>query len=229
MGNLCKGEGKDYENLGKGKDKALYDSLFWSDGTPWQHVNLDDLYVQKIKMSPLDMKKEKDQDALLSYAKKEKTRTYGGFGEVRKNIWKGFEPENPIMLHLGIDFNNLEPDTIVYHVTDGKVIHVMLDFAKFNGWGGRVIVHNEQKDLYVMYGHLNPYVLPVTGAIVRKGESIGRLGSFEQNGGWFCHLHLQVMTKEFVQRFDGKLDKLDGYWMEENLPNGVLNPMTVEF
>ena len=230
--NICKGEGKGYEDLEKGKDKrkALYDLLFWLPNNSWKHVNLNDLYLEKTKMSPLDMKTQQDQDALLNYAKiKQNTRTYGGFGEIRKNIWNGFELDNPIMLHLGVDFNNLEPDTIVYHVMDGKVIHVMLDFTKFNGWGGRVIVYNEQKDLYVLYGHLNPSALPSLGAVVRKGESLGRLGSFEQNGGWFCHLHLQVMTHEFVNHFQGKLDKLDGYWMDNSVPKGVLDPMTVQF
>jgi hypothetical protein len=196
---------------------------------------------------------------------KKPVATYGGFGELRTDLWNGFEPcicgdsadvgasTNKrkctcVMLHLGVDFNNLKPGTLVKSICDGYVAHIMDDNkvdtvdgnidkddrdntasgdknAKTkNGWGGRVIVYDTSKRLYVLYGHLDPKTLPALGMCVERGQYLSTIGSQAVNGGWFCHLHLQVMTSDYVSKFPN-LDLLDGYDLTRStIPDGVLDP-----
>lgn len=197
---------------------------------------IHDKYVGRIKRNC-----SCDPGDMLHRSSSLKIATYGGFGENRSQIWKHFEPctcETPYdcrctMIHLGVDFNNLNPGTRVKSVCDGTVVHIMRGHhdsknnVNHNGWGGRVIVYDHVKRVYVLYGHLDPKHLPCVGQMLAKHETVGYLGSSAVNGGWFAHLHFQVMTSEFVDLFPD-LDKLDGYELSSlEIPNGVLDPFLV--
>jgi hypothetical protein len=127
------------------------------------------------------------------------------------------------MVHLGVDFNRLPEGQMVCLPEGGKVVHVMKDDTKFNGWGGRVLVKCKDGH-YVMFGHLSHHGLPNEGAELKTGDTVGYIGAGDVNGGWFPHLHLQVMTPEYVKQVLGAYDLIDGYDFADNM-DGVVDPL----
>ncbi|MCF7567071.1 aminotransferase class III-fold pyridoxal phosphate-dependent enzyme [Sabulilitoribacter arenilitoris] len=105
---------------------------------------------------------------------------------------RGTENRN---IHLGIDFW-LPYNTPVCAVLDGKIAMAINN----NGdkeYGGLVILehYTESLTFYSLYGHLD--VESATqhkiGDHIKKGEIIGKLGSYPENGNWVPHLHFQIM------------------------------------
>jgi hypothetical protein len=47
----------------------------------------------------------------------------------------------------------------------------------------------------MLFGHLNPATFPSVGVNLRKGEEFAKFGDMEQNGNWFYHTHLQILTQ----------------------------------
>lgn len=184
----------------------------------WKEVNLNEEFRRRISSyDDNPMLDVRNQCNLLNLLRDDEFRTYGGFGENRIQIWKGFEQGVNKMTHLGVDINNLLAGTMVISCWQGTIHHIMQDRTRFNGWGGRVImklsngiVHNNTVFQYVMFGHLNPDVLPEVGIEVDPGDAIGLIGDPTENGGWFQHLHLQLMSQEFIDLHQD-LDSIDGY------------------
>lgn len=206
--------------------EALFPGLVGST-KPWKLVNLNEAFRNSEKN--LNMRDVYDQNRLLEQvAEKGTYRTYGGFAEERIDLWRGFEHGVEKMVHLGVDFNNLPPEEPVCAVAAGQVIHVMVDESPFNGWGGRVMIQDE-KYVY-LYGHLVAEAenLPTVGdAKIQKGDVIGYVGAPEENGGWFPHLHLQIMTRAYVKPYEKDLARLDGvidplvWWREANVAHNT--------
>lgn len=184
---------------------------------PWLHVNLQKEYLERKIGSMKNILNQ--HELLVQVSHKGRYRTYGGFGEDRSLLWEGFEKHGQSMIHLGVDFNNLPVGQRVCSISDGKVIHVMHDRATWNGWGSRVLI--QTGTTVFLYGHLNPDLLPEVNTVVTKGQCIGVLGAEDQNGGWFSHLHFQVMTEDYVKSFED-WNLIDGY--ASALPSGVLDP-----
>lgn len=190
---------------------------------PWKLVDLDEAYRGS---QGLDMKHPTDQDRLLDLESDGgKVYTYGGFGEDRSNIWRGFEAKAQRMVHLGVDLNNLPEGQSVASPTSGVVVDVWNDPTPFNGWGGRIIVLSDS-GLFFLFGHLEQPIRWREGDRLNLGEILGRIGGSSQNGGWFSHLHLQVMTSEFVDRFPN-LKEIDGYDFSRDVHDipGVKDPI----
>lgn len=149
--------------------------------------------------------------------------TYGGFLEDRTELWRVEYP--PVAgrptWHLGLDINNLEAGEAVCSLTYGVVVDVFVDNAdvKSNGWGGRIIIMSGGQ--FVLYGHLSHESIVSAdmkvGTAVKRGQVIGKVGSTDVNGHWFAHLHIQCMTRSFIQeRYEGKYDQIDGYIQEKD-------------
>lgn len=203
----------------------------------WKTVNLNEAYM---KHKPqLNMHHLQDQYTLLDNISHQKEfYTYGGFGEDRTDLWHGFEPDAKKMIHLGVDLNNLKVGQLVGSISDGVVVDVFVDPNKFNGWGGRVIVKSpflmvnknicpEDENVYILYGHLQAEDLPRLGSIVKMGDVIGKIASGDSNGGWFEHLHLQIMLERYVKRFK-TYREIDGYdFYSTDILKELLDPMTV--
>lgn len=213
----------------------------------WKKVDLNEAYLNA---DSLEMKYIEDQDVLLKIvSEEEKCYTYGGFLENRGDMWNEFygkEYRNKKLWHLGVDFNNLPVGQPVASLADGLIKDVLIDKDKFNGWGGRLIIYyeipfqrknQEMKHLpfFVLYGHLDPTRLVYkVGDTVKEGDIIGYVGHQNSNGGWFPHLHLQVMNEDFVQKFKNMAD-IDGYIIAEagkedteevmQYTGGVLDPV----
>lgn len=75
----------------------------------------------------------------------------------------------------------------------------------------------QEKKLYALYGHLSVDSLQglESGMKVRKGQILGTVGDFHENGGWAPHLHLQLSIEN-----PGKAD-MPGVVAESELPDAI--------
>ncbi len=98
-------------------------------------------------------------------------------------------------IHLGIDFW-LPVQTPVKALFDGKVVIAVNDVGD-KEYGGLIILKHliEEIEFYTLYGHLS--VASATnkrvGEHLKKGDCVGYLGNYPENGNWVSHLHFQIM------------------------------------
>lgn len=223
-------------------DEDVIQRLFPGLQGTWKKVDLSAIFAATKAQRPISTSL-KMQSKLLRLAEKQDPTTtttaantttttsnelpvysYGGFGEDRDKLWFGTGAPS---IHLGVDFNSLPEGQPVHALTSGTVIHVMRDTDTYNGWGGRVIIHEHGTDLFVLYGHLCHHRdLPALGASIQRGDCVGRIAGPSENGGWICHLHLQCMTRAYITPLRRDLDAVDGY-AAEVLPPGIIDPMTL--
>jgi hypothetical protein len=121
--------------------------------------------------------------------------------------------------HLGIDIfaRDLDP---VLAPCDGTIVRVGREPAA-HSFGNYLMLRPATDGLPLLFfGHLS-YDLPSLG-VVKKGETISRLGDYKdnENGGWSRHLHLQCL-KDLPPEGLAPI----GYASRENLPEAeVLYP-----
>jgi 4-aminobutyrate aminotransferase-like enzyme/Ser/Thr protein kinase RdoA (MazF antagonist) len=107
-------------------------------------------------------------------------------------------------VHLGIDFW-LPESTSVHALLEGEVVIAVNDSGD-KEYGGLVVLKHsiDQMVFYTLYGHLS--VATVTrlhiGDQLKKGEHIGDLGNYPENGNWSPHLHFQIMLSLFGHTHD---------------------------
>lgn len=218
--------------------KTSLQSCLFTNTYEWTSINLNDEYIRHAQRLRLRMTSSDHQTVLLESVARSCGRrnqrniaTYGGFQEDRSVLWKGFERDekgNPLsMLHLGIDFNNLVKGEQVKSLCHGEVFHVMHDTSEHNGWGGRLIIKDTINNRFLLYGHLDPATMLKTKTKVVPGDIIATIGEPNVNGGWFRHLHLQIMTQEHVKQYEDREHLIDGYTFDNKLPAGILNPFDV--
>ncbi len=98
-------------------------------------------------------------------------------------------------VHLGVDFW-LPEKTPVHALFDGEIIIAVNDSGD-KEYGGLIILRHQMDNFgfYSLYGHLT--VASVSekkvGQRISKGECIGHLGNYPENGNWAPHLHFQLM------------------------------------
>ena len=100
------------------------------------------------------------------------------------------------IFHVGLDVT-APANTSVFAPIPGVVEKVGFDGGVGN-YGGFLILKHEMGGVrfYSFYGHLRrPHVVKA-GQEVAAGEKIAALGEHEDSGGWFSHVHLQVLTQE---------------------------------
>jgi murein DD-endopeptidase MepM/ murein hydrolase activator NlpD len=144
------------------------------------------------------------------------TWSFGGYLEDRTSLWRGSYLSNisGTFVHAGIDVN-LPAQTLV-RCTRGGVVRVVGDDCDTQGgWGPHVIVEtirNGAKE-FVIYGHLGD-------VYVKEGDRLGPMspiattGGPPKNGGWWSHLHIQVIQDRYFMwcRRQGLMTSLDGYF-----------------
>ncbi len=117
-------------------------------------------------------------------------------------------------IHLGLD--------VV--VPLGSILHAPLDArveaagheAGEGNYGGYVLLKHASRrfeTFYSLYGHLCGNRLPEAGASLAAGEAFANVGDFHENGNWFHHTHVQVITRERLTA--GYVSK--GYCAERDL------------
>jgi murein DD-endopeptidase MepM/ murein hydrolase activator NlpD len=97
---------------------------------------------------------------------------------------------------LGVDIWT-QAGTTIFAPMPGK-IHSFADNQGFGNYGPTIILEHLLNDLtfYTLYGHLakKDLINLQDGQCIEKGEKIGEIGNFPENGDWPPHLHFQVMT-----------------------------------
>lgn len=145
--------------------------------------------------------------------------SHGGYLEDRTDLWRGSYLTEPV-IHGGIDVN-LPAGTAVRCMRDGTVVWVDDDHNPAGGWGPYVVVQtrNDAREVeYVLYGHLGTCFVQI-GDEIEKGAVVADIGAPPHNGGWWSHLHLQCISKEYYEWCrDNDIDKtLDGYFPASQL------------
>ena len=83
-------------------------------------------------------------------------------------------------------------------------------------YGGYVLLKHESpffETFYSFYGHLCKDRLPAPDDIFPAGTIFAEIGDFHENGNWFHHTHIQVITRKGLEM--GYLHK--GYCSEKDL------------
>lgn len=160
------------------------------------------------------------------FIKKIGYNSYGGYGENRKNIFKGtYLDKNKNYIHLGIDIN-VKAGTKIKCPFDAQVVDIFVDEDIGIGWGGRLILGKNKSFTFrdfkfplLVLAHLKPEKLPIK-TFIKKGEILGEVGTWPTNGNVFEHLHIQCINHCHYRNFDG-------YGKKEDLKNNP-NPFKVE-
>ena len=135
----------------------------------------------------------------------EETKKYGkkwsisGYLENRTNGLKNYPQmvEQGRFYHLGIDIN-APCGTKLYAPYNCEVALSGYDEGEGN-YGGFIVLKcytNQHGVFYMLFGHLNPNKFPPIGAALKKGDEFGEFGSMTENGNWFHHAHLQILTQK---------------------------------
>ncbi len=110
-------------------------------------------------------------------------------------------------IHLGIDIW-LPAQTPVHALFDGIVVTAVNDIGD-KEYGGLIIIKHLVDDLefFTLYGHLSIASIEAKeiGQKIEKGDCIGYLGNYPENGNWATHLHFQIMLAQlnYVDDFPG--------------------------
>jgi hypothetical protein len=121
--------------------------------------------------------------------------------------------------HLGLDV--IVPlGTSVHAPLNSIVAETGYEEGEGNYGGYALLKHEdgEFEPFYSFYGHLGRDALPETGRHLKAGQAFAQIGDFHENGNWFYHTHIQIITMEgFRQGYVSKgycsvqtLGKIDG-------------------
>lgn len=117
-------------------------------------------------------------------------------------------------LHLGLDV--IVPLGTPLHAPLDAVVAAAGYEAGEGNYGGNVLLKHENplfETFYSLYGHLCKSNLPTDGQPFAAGEAFAEIGDFHENGNWFYHTHIQVITAAGMAA--GYADK--GYCAEKDL------------
>jgi hypothetical protein len=128
--------------------------------------------------------------------------------------------EEERFIHLGLDI--IVPlATPLCAPLDATVAETGYESGEGN-YGGFVMLEHKSAGFdtfYSFYGHLCRSRLPGTGKTFKAGEPFAGIGDFHENGNWFYHTHLQVISREGLKQ--GYISK--GYCSERDL--GVMDAL----
>lgn len=216
-------------------EQTYYNFLQWCTS---QHIPLNDLFptVEKTEAYPIDLslnntlvKTEAEFNnpqyftkQLNSLQKENPTKIIaGGYLEKRalytSDIYNALNTSEKRNIHLALDFW-LPEHTPVHAVFDGEVVCATHQ-TELKGYGGFIILKHifETLEFNTLYGHLSKEsVMQFSqGDVIKKGEKIGALGNYKENGEWVPHLHFQIMLNllDYQNDFPGvALESELDYW-----------------
>ena len=117
-------------------------------------------------------------------------------------------------IHLGLDVI-VELGTPLHAPIDATVAESGYENGEGN-YGGYVLLKHKSpsfETFYSFYGHLGRDRLPAAGKTFPAGAAFAKIGDFHENGNWFHHTHVQVITRKGLEM--GYASK--GYCSEEDL------------
>ena len=128
-------------------------------------------------------------------------------------------------IHLGLDV--IVPlGTPLCSPLDGVVQESGYEPGEGN-YGSYVLIRHDSprfETFYSFYGHLCKASLPTAGKEVSAGDVFAEIGDFHENGNWFHHTHLQVITAKGVKEgyvFKGYCSNQDMAAMNELCPSPI--------
>ena len=117
-------------------------------------------------------------------------------------------------IHLGIDLNAPAGASVLTPLA-GQVMHAVPCREQGGGWGGWFVLRADAPRCgaaYLLFGHLAHRGLPRPGDRLAEGAPVGSIGTPEENGGWYPHLHLQALSAAAWEAVRHAPDQvLDGY------------------
>ena len=103
-------------------------------------------------------------------------------------------------IHLGLDVI-VPVGTPLHAPLEATVADSGYESGEGN-YGGYVLLQHDCpffETFYSFYGHLCKDRLPAIGKTFPAGSAFARIGDFHENGNWFYHTHLQVITRKGLQ------------------------------
>ena len=148
----------------------------------------------------------------------------GKYLEERRNILRGSINiiNEKRIYHLGLDI--IVPyDSVVFCPLDGYVHKLGKETQKGNYGGYLVLKHKIKNEIfYSLYGHLKTPHKVQLGQKIFAGQELAKIGKETDSGGWFCHLHLQIITQKAINEGYsewGYISEKLLYKVEEYFPN----------
>jgi murein DD-endopeptidase MepM/ murein hydrolase activator NlpD len=117
-------------------------------------------------------------------------------------------------IHLGLDVI-VRLGTPLHAPLDAIVAESDYESGEGN-YGGYVLLKHKSpsfETFYSFYGHLCKDRLPAAGKKFPAGGAFAEIGDFHENGNWFHHTHIQVITRKGLEM--GYSSK--GYCTEKDL------------
>jgi murein DD-endopeptidase MepM/ murein hydrolase activator NlpD len=104
-------------------------------------------------------------------------------------------------IHLGLDVI-VGLGTPLHAPLDASVAESGYEDGEGNYGGYVLLKHTSRyfKTFYSFYGHLRKDRLPAVGSKVAAGTVFAEIGDFHENGNWFYHTHIQVITEKGLER-----------------------------
>ena len=140
----------------------------------------------------------------------------GKYLEERENILRGSINiiNEKRIYHLGLDI--IVPyNSVVFCPLEGKIHKLGKETQKGNYGGYLVLEHKiNNQTFYSLYGHLKTPHKVQLGEKILAGQELARIGKESDSGGWFCHLHLQIITQKAFNKGYSEW----GYISEKLLP-----------
>lgn len=122
--------------------------------------------------------------------------------------------EEQRFFHLGLDII-VDLATPLHAPLDSTVKETGYEPGDGNYGGYALLMHQSDHfdTFYSLYGHLCRDRLPVAGKKIAAGEAFAEIGDFHENGNWFYHTHIQVITVKGLKQ--GYISK--GYCSKDDL------------
>ena len=117
-------------------------------------------------------------------------------------------------IHLGLDVI-VRLGTPLHAPLDAIVVESGYESGEGN-YGGYVLLKHASpsfETFHSFYGHLCQNRLPAAGKTIPAGVAFAEIGDFHENGNWFYHTHIQVITRKALER--GYITK--GYCSEKDM------------
>lgn len=140
---------------------------------------------------------------------------YGGYIE-KRNLYERsplFKTDDGFRnIHLGTDIWG-EAGTALYAPID-LTIHSFKDNNNFGDYGPTVVFNGNTDYPHILLGHLSRADLDLWSSkgIYKQGDLIGHFGTKEENGGWYPHVHLQVVSNML-----GRMGDFPGVYAQNRL------------
>ncbi|MFM7088973.1 MAG: peptidoglycan DD-metalloendopeptidase family protein [Candidatus Paceibacterota bacterium] len=206
-------------------------------GKKFGYVNLDLEAVlwranKGSKTNPLNNPDVCNQFILDVHKKYNIDFSYGGWMEDRATLWQDsyLELEKKFN-HLGLDINVPQDEPVAVDF-NALVVRIDDDYPTNGGWGPRVILKNLEKDVYILYAHLDRDISCKVGDVLSVGQVFAKVGHAPENGNWFPHVHVQVIESEYFEylKKEDDWEQFDGYGFKENIAvDSLRHPDPLQF